>query len=164
MTIWTNSDGLKIRLGLDQAKVAREGVTSTMGEEKEAVFDLDYAALPTVAENGVFLNRVPGVIIPAGSILRSATIIVSTAFDSAGDAGTLTIGLSKPDGTVIDADGIDAAIAQTAIDAAGEEVACNGALIKTKLANDSCVTVEVDTAAFTAGRAKLILKYITPDA
>ncbi len=164
MTIWTNSDGLKVRLGLDQVKVAREGVTSTMGEDKEAIFDLDYAALPAVADGGVFINGVPSVVIPAGSILRSATIITTTAFDSAGDAGTLTIGLSKPDGTVIDADGIIATVAQTSINAAGKEVACNGALIRTKLANDSCVTVTVGTAAFTAGRAKLILKYITPDA
>ncbi len=66
-------------------------------------------------------------VIPANSFIESATLRVLTAID--GTTPTLTIGLVEKDGTTIDADGIDAAIAESAIDAIGETVLCDGALV-----------------------------------
>ena len=69
--------------------------------------------------------------IPANSFIVSATLRVLTAID--GTTPTLTIGLVEKDGTTIDADGIDAAIAESAIDAVGETVLCDGALVGARL-------------------------------
>jgi hypothetical protein len=41
----------------------------------------------------------------------------------------VTIGLTEPDGTTIDADGIDVAIAASALSSIGETVLCDGALV-----------------------------------
>lgn len=65
--------------------------------------------------------------IPAGARIRSASVSVVTAM--AGTSGTLTIGLSQTDGTVIDADGIDAAIPQAAL-TAGSRIVSDGALVE----------------------------------
>ena len=162
MTIFKNADGLYVRYGKSQSLPAREGSPSTNGVEKELIIDIEGTKLPAVGVS-TFVNGTPTAGLPAGVLLRSATLIPTKAFTSDGNA-TLTIGLSKADGTVIDADGIDATIAKTAIDTIGETVACDGALVNTVLADVSYVTVLVGTAAFTAGRAKLVLKYITPDA
>lgn len=65
--------------------------------------------------------------IPANSFIVSATLRVITAI--AGTVPTLTLGLAQKDGTAIDVDGIDVAIAAAAIDAVGETVLCDGALV-----------------------------------
>ena len=65
--------------------------------------------------------------IPANSFIVSATLRVIEVL--AGTTPTLTLGLAEKDGTAIDADGIDVAIAVTALDAVGETVLCNGALV-----------------------------------
>jgi hypothetical protein len=161
---YTNDDGLTYRFGTDQAKAARVGAPNTNGVEQEVIVDVYYDALPSVATGSVMINDIPACALPSGALLRTATFIVTTAFDSTGNNATLTFGLAKNDGTAIDADGIDVAIDEADIDAVGDEIACDGALVGTVLANDAYVTVEVDTEAFTAGRGKLILKYIIPDA
>jgi len=65
--------------------------------------------------------------IPANSYIVSATLRVLEAL--AGSTPTLTIGLVEKDGTTIDADGIDVAIAEADIDTVGETVLCDGALV-----------------------------------
>ena len=65
--------------------------------------------------------------IPANSFIVSATLRVITPL--AGTTPTLTLGLVEKDGTTIDADGIDVAIAETALDTIGETVLCDGALV-----------------------------------
>ena len=65
--------------------------------------------------------------IPANAYIVRATLRVLTPL--AGTTPTVTIGLTEPDGTAIDADGIDVAIAVTALDAIGETVLCDGALV-----------------------------------
>jgi hypothetical protein len=65
--------------------------------------------------------------IPANSFIVSATLRVIEALD--GSTPTLTLGLQEKDGTEIDNDGIDVAIAESAVDAIGETVLCNGALV-----------------------------------
>jgi hypothetical protein len=101
-------------------------------------------------------------------LIHRATLQVVTAFDSAGDAGTLDIGTYSAAAVVDDADGIDVDIAQSAIDAVGEVVACNGALVAGIITvgatsdSDVYVVPAYQTAAFTAGRAVLTIEYSTP--
>ncbi len=96
--------------------------------------------------------------IPANSYIDRATLRVITAF--AGGT-SYNIGLTESDGTAIDADGIDAAIALTAIDAIGETVLCNGALVQ-GLAGIGTAAGQIDivaTGTFTAGKASLEIVY-----
>jgi hypothetical protein len=65
--------------------------------------------------------------IPANSFIVSATL--RTIIAIAGTTPTLTLGLTEKDGTAIDADGIDVAIAAAALSVVGETVLCDGALV-----------------------------------
>ena len=86
----------------------------------------------------------------------------ATAFTSGGSA-TLGIGAYNSAGSAIDADGIDATIALTAINATTKAVACDGALVGGAVmtgAADAYIKANYGTAAFTAGAAKLVITYI----
>jgi hypothetical protein len=99
--------------------------------------------------------------IPAGSYITKASLVVTTAFTSGGSA-TLGVGLQEADGTIIDADGIDAAVAVADL-AVNKAVVCNGALVggtATVGADNSYLSLVYGTAAFTAGAAKLVIEYI----
>ena len=96
--------------------------------------------------------------IPANAWIKDATLRVVTAF--AGGT-SYDIGLEQEDGTVIDADGIDAAVALTAIDAVGETVACDGALVANTagIGTAAGLVVIAETGTFTAGKAILRITY-----
>lgn len=154
-TDWTNSDGLEVRFTGPEA--GQTGAESVGGAIKELVVDFDFATAITAAANA------HESFIPAGSYILSATLIVTTAATSGGTA-TLTIGLSQKDGTVIDADGIDATIALADL-AAAKVVKCDGALsggVASIGAANGYVYTTPTTAgnAFTAGRGRLVIEYI----
>ena len=142
---WTNADGLTVLMHGEQGEVKDNGST-TESMTQTLIVDIDDAtAVPasaaTPAANDAF--------IPAGSYVKNAYLVIETAFTSAGAA--------------IDADGIDAAIALTAIDAAGDVVVCDGAQVGgvvTVGSANAYVKVNYGTAAFTAGKAKLYVEYI----
>lgn len=94
--------------------------------------------------------------IPANARIKEATLTVLTAF--AGGT-SYNIGLYEEDGTVIDADGIDAAVATAAIDAVGETVVCDGALVGSTVGIGTAAgSVRVAaTGTYTAGKARLRL-------
>ena len=96
--------------------------------------------------------------IPINARIISATLRVITAF--AGGT-SYNIGLYEEDGTVIDADGIDAAVALTDINAIGETVACDGALVaNTAGIGTAAGSVRIAaTGTFTAGKASLKIEY-----
>lgn len=96
--------------------------------------------------------------IPANAHISRATLRVHTAF--AGGT-SYNIGLEEEDGTTIDADGIDAAIALTAIDAVGETVLCDGALVANTAGIGTAAgqVVIAATGTFTAGKASLEIEY-----
>ena len=162
---WQNEDGLYIRYGTERGETKLAGAT-VQEVEKYLVVDLDYADLPAFTAdlnndgtNDGFSGDDPYV--PAGSFITAAYIIPTTTFTSAGST-TLSLGMTQLDGTVIDADGIDATIAKAAL-AAGAAVACDGALVggTVALTNDAYVYSTVATGPFTAGAGKLVIKYIT---
>lgn len=155
MAIWSNDDGLEVRFGLDRTTEQPSGRTA--GEEKVLTWKLaDATALGDTDTAAVAGDEA---YVPAGAIIKDAYFVVDTAFTSGGSA-VLDLGLKQAAGTNIDDDGIDAAIALTAIDADDDVIVCDGALIGTRLANDSYVMATYDTAAFTAGAGKLVIKYI----
>lgn len=113
-----------------------------------------YDDLPVVsADDNLILQ------IPANSWIKEAQLRVHTAF--AGGT-SYDIGLTEPDGTAIDADGIDAAVALTAIDAAGETVSCDGALVGNTAGIGAAAgqIVVAATGTFTAGKATLRVVFL----
>jgi hypothetical protein len=155
MAIWTNSDGLEVRFGLDRTTEQPSGRTA--GEEKTLVWTV--ADATTIADTDTAAVAGDEAFIPSGAIIKDAYFVVDTAFTSGGSAA-LDIGLKQAAGTNIDDDGIDAAIALTEIDADDDVIACDGALVGTRMANDSYIMMTYDTAAYTAGAGKLVVKYI----
>lgn len=161
MTNWTNSDGLEVKFGLDAAKLGK--VSS--GRELEQHITVVLDATDTALTGGRVDSDNP-VLIPAGSYITQAFFRVITAFDS-GASATLDLGLGIEAGTYTggDEDGIDVAIAETAIDTAGKVVVCDGALVRGTAvtgAVDLYPTYDVDTAAFTAGKGVLHIFFIPP--
>jgi hypothetical protein len=157
--IWTNADGLAVGFGTREVESnSGAAVAVSDGLKKQVVVQIKGTGLPDSDVSAQLLN---GVVIPANSYLLGATLFVTEAFTSGGSA-VLDIGLYKrSDGTAVDDDGIDSAIAvATLVD--NYDVACDGALIGTVLANNSVIGVSYDTAAFTAGEATLLVEYVVP--
>tara|TARA_R110002020_G_scaffold166823_2_gene354975 strand:+ start:6368 stop:6883 length:516 start_codon:yes stop_codon:yes gene_type:complete len=163
---YTNADGLNIRFGLEKATAHKEGRFSTSGDTHQHITKIVGTDL---ASSATLVSTHPVAGIPDGAHIVSATLYVTEAFTSGG-SGTLTIGLFNDDGdgtfSVNDADGIDATIAKTAIDAIGDHVACDGALVGSGsgvLAGTGdrplFVCANYGTAAMTAGKADLIIEY-----
>jgi len=159
---WYNDDGLYVRFGTEKTVPALGGENSTEGQIRRVNIDFEFSDLAATGTEKIIGE---GVVIPSGVFLKSATLEVLEAF--AGATATLTLGLIDTDRTTAwDADGIDAAIAVTAIDAIGDTIACDGALVGTVLSNSvgGYVTATEGTAAFTAGKARLTLEYFHPAA
>ena len=150
---WTNSDGLEIRFVGPEAEQGGAGV-STLGAVKDLVVDISNMATDITA--AAFSHEAS---IPAGSYIIGAYLRVTSAMT--GSTGTLTIGLAQKDGTPIDADGIDVAIAQADL-AAGKAVKCDGALVGGVATTGSAPAYVYTTkgGTVTAGAAKLVIQYI----
>jgi hypothetical protein len=154
---YTNADGLYVLTNGGQGEVLTQGAT-VASPRQALIVDLDLTALGTTF--GASNINVNNPFIPAGSVILSATLIMTDAATSGG-AATLTIGTYDAAGTAIDADGIDATVALTAIDADGETVRCDGAHLTTAgyVAANAYIGAIYGTAAFTAGTAKLVVEY-----
>ena len=155
---YVNADGLEVLVAGDAGTAAKRG-TSISRPKKALVMTITGTELDTA----ISTPQDHDAFIPAGSYITGAHLIVTTAFTSAGSA-TLTVGTYQQDGTVVDADGIDATVALAAL-AANKAVACDGAAVggtATVGANDVYVEAVYGAAAFTAGEAKLVIEYIEP--
>lgn len=156
---YTNSDGLRVLTFGAQGTPATQGAT-VVATEQTLVVNLTLTALGTSFGASNIDPYAP--FIPAGSVITGATLVMNTAATSGGSA-TLTIGTYNSAGTAIDADGIDATIALTAIDAIGDVVRCDGAQAAGVLGYCSAnayIGAIYATAAFTAGTATLVVKYV----
>lgn len=160
--VWTNDDGLNVRFGLEKSAVSAGGELVSAGDTIEMRFKITGTDVPATDAP---IGDVPEGPIPDGALLLSADLYVTVPF--VGATATLDLGLFNDDGdgtySANDADGIDAAIAVTAIDAVGDHIVCDGALIGTVIAGTGDRPVYVssgyNTAAFTAGEADLVVVY-----
>jgi hypothetical protein len=160
---WTNSDGLYIRFGTKEAEKTKLGEYGNYdpGSTHMVQLRLDWADYPALSKVLHRSCRLPGAN-GQTMLITKASVYVEEPFDSAGDALTLTIGLDNQDGTVFDADAIDNAIAQTAIDAVGDEVQCDGSSIEVLLNNTQplLLTVTPGGAVPTAGKGWVRVWYM----
>lgn len=157
---WTNADGLKVLMHGEQGEVQDKGGTISSPRQMVVVNIPDFTAIGSTF--GASDIDVMDPVIPAGSVIVGATLVMTTAATSGG-AATLTIGTYNAAGSAIDADGIDATIALTVIDAAGDVVRCDGAQASGVLGYvtaDAYLGMIYGTAAYTAGAGKLIVEYV----
>lgn len=160
MGTYTNQDGIKVRTGVDQAKVERIGGLQSAGADYELLVHMDYTDFAAYGTAKILSYNA---LLPVNALVISANFTTIEAFTSLGSP-TLTIGTYKTDGTVKDADGIDAAIAMTAIDKIGETVNCDGAQVAgvagERLIDENLfIGVTVGVADYTAGSGDLVIKY-----
>ena len=150
----SNADGLQVRFNLEGAAVRNDGGTTS--DERLLVIETPTATAIANTDTAAPSNS-DEAFLPAGAYITEAKFYVDTAFTSGGSA-VLDIGLKQADGTNIDDDGIDShAVAALTIRAGIE---ADGALVPSKLQYDSYVMFTYDTAAFTAGAGKVVIKYL----
>lgn len=159
-----NSDGVYRRYGRPRNTQGMPGEQQHLGPGgRNLEFDLVFDDLPDFTadldgdgtDDGWSGNDM---FIPSGSFIKSAYIVVEDAF--AGGT-SYNVGLYEVDGTVIDADGIDAGVAVADL-AADSAVVCDGALVggtATTGSADAYLRV-VPTGTFTAGKARLFVEYL----
>jgi hypothetical protein len=169
MAAYTNTDGLKLRFGkrsvVGDTNIASHSTDSIV---RELVVNWEYNNLPTFdqdAGGGSTVDTYSSAVafIPAGSHIVSGNTYIKTAF--AGGT-TYDLGLYQRDGTAIDADGIDDDIALSAMDADGDMVVNDGAMVApTAGANTTAYDAYfrvVATGTYTAGKARTVIRYIPP--
>lgn len=167
-----NADGLFQRYGTNEAQVRRGGQYAGMSDGGSHVAEVivDLVAVSTAAAHGSG-NQVivaDNLYIPNGALLEKVELTVMEV--SAGATATIDVGLVDQDrSTEIDFDGLivagttgwhTAAIGTTVTYSQGSTE--HGALLGTVLTNTGLLTVEIDTADFTAGVIKLRLFYSIP--
>ena len=148
---YVNADGLLV-LTNGEAGVPAENGRTAVAAKKNLLVDIDLTKGGQSWRSGVDAS------IPAGSYITSASLVVKTA---AAGGTSVTVGLVKADGTAIDADGIDTAVA-TADLAANKAVACDGALVggTATVGVDNAYVGIATTGSFTAGQVLLMIDYI----
>lgn len=154
--VWTNEDGLFVGFGTRKAEKNTGGAHASRGAIQTQTVKLKGTDMGDAVAASDLENAAR---IPADALLLSADLFVTTAFTSEGIA-VLDIGIYNADtGAAVDDDGIDAAVALAALVDNGV-VACDGALVNTVMAQETKIGASYDTAAFTAGEATLVVRYI----
>ena len=154
-----NMDGLIVRSGARTVDSNVGRVTAVEGATKQLVLNIKGTELgDTLDTTSEAVTN--GAVIPQGALITAAYLIVTTAFTSGGSA-VLDIGTYTTAGAAVDDDGIDAAIAVASL-TANADFACDGAQVGTVITTSGGVVVAAtyDTAAFTAGAAKLVVEYV----
>lgn len=149
-------NGRQTFLGPFDNKQEKYGIKYT-GTEKEVDVEylLEYDNLPVADVDNEMLKAVP-----AGAQIVSAKLFVTEAW--AGGTSISYGAYKKSDGTAIDADGYDAAIATASL-TAGAVIEGDGALIGASVGTDAAVLGATASGTYTAGKAKVILTYIPVD-
>lgn len=178
MGTWTNSDGLYIRYGSDEAETAVGGQYSTDGSLQEVEVVLPYTDFDSATYSLPHSTDSFGAVLPKGARLEEIETVVETAFTSSGTIGssTFSVGLKKASdrSTELDHDGLLTASATgTALGLAtvGTKTTVKvgstgaGALLGTTLSENG-VLVFSNTAhgthPHTAGRIRVRIRYLFP--
>jgi len=156
MPRWINSDGLLVKSGPEEAAVSKAGsFEDLVGNEHIVEAIISYNQFEAFGTDTVLSDTLT---IPDGSRITSAQIYVDTAFTSGGSA-TLKVGFLRTDrSNAYDDDGLVASTAVASL-TSGATITGAGALVNTTLAYDGLLTATVGTANFTAGKARIIVKY-----
>jgi hypothetical protein len=178
-TKWTNKDGLNVRFGRKDSveENAVPATTVTAGTVQELTLYINATQLVSVA------NTRPderGAVLPAGAIIEGVFFNVDEAFatstSSAFALGTYTTTAGATDGSGADSDGLGAcATANVAtvfalganprvLPVAGSTTNLTGAQVGTKLSAKMYVAAAATTGSFTAGKAKVVIRYSVPTA
>lgn len=161
---WTNADGLPIRYFREEGETADFGRVPAADGTRN-VIEWDLVSTKLNGTTGTQYGTPATVAVPVGATIVRAFVVVDTPFVSGGSS-TLDIGLQRKDGTEIDNDGIFAALAKSSLDTIGERTEGTGALVVAtgggKLAYNGYLYVKANSAAFTAGKARLIVEYVLP--
>lgn len=123
------------------------GQAKSTGQIKRAEWQFSYDNLPTYGDTNLQFA------IPANATIVSSKWITGTAW--AGGT-SLNVGLYQGNGTVIDADGLDAAITPTT---AGAVIDGNGALVGASIGANAGELTVAATGTYTAGTATVIIEY-----
>lgn len=167
---WLNNDGLYVKLGKEEGASAKGGEYPVRGPLKcvEVKIDLVADAAATTAAIVGSVTGTAGILIPGGVRIEEVEVVVETAATSGG-AATLDVGFVDTDhSTVLDDDGLIAALALTSIDAAGEKTVLRvgstgaGAMIGTTLSSPGYISVAYNTAVYTAGKVVVRVYYYNP--
>ena len=158
---WDNGDGLHLKFGTEEATVTAGGEIQPFGDQMVISFNLDHTDI-TSASATILMDNV---VLPDNVQIQKIVLTVEEAFDSAGDALVLNMGTidldrtSNGSGTAL----INAEV-QADIDAIGDIVTYTlasagasgaGASVGTIITSPKLITVDYDTAAPTAGHAKV---------
>jgi len=169
-TTWVNSDSLAVGFGTHSEDNNVSAVTADGSVKTLVKYLPDATALEAVASITVASLNPQDVTIPRGSRILEASFQVTAAFTTSA-SGALNIGTNRGITgayTADDENGIDAAIAVTALDAIGAVVACDGALVAgvttcgAASTSDVKVVFAYTTGVFTAGAGYLTVRYLEP--
>lgn len=145
------SQGVRKHYGPRDVEDKAPSVTRTAGAVKEHIVEFNYDDLPSASElDNLILS------IPANSFILSSHTYVSEAFVG---GTSVTVGLQESDGTEIDNDGIDAAVATAAL-TAGAWIENDGALVGASVGSAAGQVVVTASGTYTAGSAKVVIRYI----
>jgi hypothetical protein len=144
-----NSAGINVvnHYGPRDTDASKGGQAKSTGQIKRAEWQFSYDDLPTYGSTNIQFA------IPANATIISSKWITGTAW--AGGT-SLNVGLYQGDGTVIDADGLDAAITPTT---AGAVIDGNGALVGASIGANAGELTVAATGTYTAGTATVIVEY-----
>lgn len=146
-----NVGGRQTHFGPLDTDQKRGAVVHGNGAEKQIEWVFSYDDLPADDDGNEMLAK-----IPANSFIEAAYLKVGTAW--AGGT-SIDVGLAQTDGTVIDADGIDAAVATASL-TADAIIDCDGALVGASVGSDDAVLEVTATGTYTAGTATLVVRYL----
>lgn len=165
---WYNADGLYIKFGVEEATPGKVANYRTAGPQQMLEIYLDETTLKGLSATAGATVLDYNAVLPKNARIEKVEVIAQKAATSSG-AAALNIGLIRTDlSTELDYNGLVAALALTAIDAAGETTSLvvgssgAGALIGTTLANNGYLVADYDTAAYTAGELRIRV-YFTRD-
>lgn len=153
-TFEKNADGLVKHYGPRSVNTGIPAKPHVNSMEQQIVVDLVGADLK---DSAVPVELAMGAAVPANSLITKATLIVQEAF--VGATATLDVGTYSKAGTAIDADGLVAAAAVASL-TADTDIAGAGAQIGAVVTADCYIAATYNTAAFTAGTARLVVTYI----
>jgi hypothetical protein len=160
-TNWHNNDGLYVKFGELEAVPSVAGEHSYDGLTHELEFEI--ADFTTLTDANAIIDS--NIKLPDGALISKITLIVTEAATSGGSA-VLDIGVIDEDrASNGDDDALVAAEAVADMGTIGNTIEYvqgatgHGVLVGTILTKSVYITVGYDTAAFTAGAAKVLIEY-----